>query len=158
MKTSRDQLKELMKELLIEILSEGLGNVSPPVRGQFQQARPSLAGTVTERSDRRPRRGLPPFDKNLDTPVSRYQGSSAMQAAIKESAGGNPMLASIFADTAATTLPSMLSHGDSGPSGGSLVPHTQQQEQFTGTPEQVFGDSSSRWADLAFTDLKKKTA
>lgn len=156
MKANREQLKEIIRELLIEVLSEGLGNVP-----RSTSARP-VNGSVTEQRRTAPRR--PSFDPRLDTPVAPgRQPSDALKEAVRREAGGNPVLADILADTAVTTLPTMLSNGDSGPSnGGASVSRDHlptQQEQFHGAPEEVFGDGASRWADLAFMDAPgKKTA
>lgn len=155
MKISREQLKALVKECLVELLSEGLGNasiVTPLTSGR------SIAG-VTE--SRRPQRRQQNFDPRLDTPVkNNHIENSALKEAIKRNAGGNPIMESIFADTAATTLQAQLSHGDSGPAGSTGEQKIVQQEQFNGSPEQVFGeDTTSRWANLAFMDSPpKKTA
>lgn len=167
MKASRDQLKALMKELLIEILSEGLGNVQP--------ARPSvptgrIAGTQMEQRLANGRR-KPQFDPRLDSPVGGRMPTDALKEAVKRGSGGNPIMADILADTAMTTLPSQLSQGDSmgQPMVGGRMSVTRdhaptQQEQFHGDPAEVFGlggqmreDGSSHWADLAFMSVGKKS-
>lgn len=157
MKMSRDQLKALVKQCLVELLMEGLGDVpievAPP---RLPVLRPGVA-----ESRRRPDRRA--HDPALDTPVSQGRvPSSALKEAVRREAGGNAMMEAIFADTARTTLPSMLSHGDVGtPSPGhGSGPSITQQEQFNGRPEEVFGEeNAARWADLAFMDPQaKKTA
>ena len=157
MKMSRDQLKSLVKECLLEILNEGLGNVSQ-APSQFQPPpQRQLNGVSESRSRQRP------FDSRLDTPLNGGRApTSALKNAIKESAGGNPLMESIFADTARTTLASQISHGDVGtpPPGSSHSGRggPVQQEQFSGDPEQIF-EGASRWASLAFMDGPgKKTA
>jgi hypothetical protein len=156
MKMSREQLKALVKECLLEILSEGLGGNVPISR----QPQPS----ARMQESRSGGRSKPAFDSRLDTPMGGgRQATDALRQAIKQNAGGNPIMESIFADTAATTLPSMLSHGDVGtpPPGMSVSPGSSQgpvqQEQFNGAPEEVF-EGSSRWANLAFMGPDKKTA
>lgn len=156
MKTSREQLKMLVKECLLEILNEGLGGAQPmrsPARN------PQISGTSAVSEGRRRQA----FDPRLDTPVSRPapRAPDPFHEAVKREAGGNPVMAAILADTARTTLPTMMSHGD--PSSGQGSPSMiSQQEQFHGTPEEVFGeaammrpDGSSHWADLAFAPAKK---
>ena len=157
MKMSRNALKAIIKECLIEILSEGLGNVQAPARvpisGMAEQRRPG------QRQGRE-------FDASLDTPRRGTRlPTAALKNAIKESSGGNPMLASMLADTAMTTLPDQLSHGDhvgSSQEGTSTSVSRSsapiQQEQFSGNPDEMFGDGSARWADLAFSDPVKKLA
>jgi hypothetical protein len=158
MKVSRDALKSMVKELLVEVLSEGLGNVQASAGRLPAPGRPPISAIGEQR------RRQPTFDPRLDTPMGGgRQPSNALREAVKREAGGNPVMADILADTAMTTLPSMLSHGDVGvlPSGGGVSRDHMpvQQEQFNGTPEEAFGDGASRWADLAFMDApKKKTA
>lgn len=151
MKMSREQVKALVKECLLELLSEGLGNVSHLARRD-----PVAIAGVAESLNRR---NKPQFDPRLDTPVgSGRQPTNALKDAIKRESGGNAIMESIFADTARTTLPAQLAAGDSG---SSVAPQAlAQEEKFAGTPEQVFGEeTASRWANLAFMDSpSKKTA
>jgi hypothetical protein len=160
MKMSRDQLKALVKECLIELLSDGLGGELRVSQPQYQQ-HVSKQNVVPESRTHRQKKD---FDPALDTPVrNKRQASDALRQAIKENANGNPVMESIFADTARTTLQAQLSFGDTGSapgSEGSSASRITQQEQFSGSPEQVFGkDASSRWASLAFMDAPaKKTA
>ncbi len=153
----RSDLKLLVKECLLELLSEGLGDVSAPRRREPTSSRMPIAGTTEQRS----RRARQDYDPRLDTPVGPGRSpTTALKDAIKREAGGNPIMESIFADTARTTLPQQLAAGDSG-GGGQVAPGgPAQQEQFNGDPEQVFGeDVASRWANLAFMDApSKKTA
>lgn len=161
MKTSRDQLKAIVKECLLEILSEGLGNVQaaayrPPAPGGVP-----IKGRVSEQRSAGQRR--PAFDPRLDTPLPEgRQPTDALKEAIQRNSGGNPLMADILADTAMTTLPTMMAHGDTGNPDGSGGPSisrdhaTVQQEQFNGMPDEVFGGSSN-WADLAFGPGDKKS-
>jgi hypothetical protein len=156
MALSRTELKAVVKDLLLEILSEGVGSAGVAQLGRSQ---PAIRGAVTE--SRRPtsRGSVAPkskqFDPQLDTPA-RGTVPSGLSETIKHSAGGNPLMASIFADTAATTLQTMMEHGDRGVASASSAPEITQKEQINGTPEEVFGeDVSARWADLAFAADKK---
>lgn len=158
MKMSRDELKAIVKGLLVELLSEGLGTVGlAEAHAPATGARSGVGGGVREQ---RPAARRPPaFDPRLDTPVAGgRQPTDALRETIKRESGGNPLMADLLADTAMTTLPAQLAHGDSGAprSGGAHGP--AQQEQFHGAPEEVFGDGAGRWADLAFAEPKKKSA
>jgi len=140
MKTSRDELKTIVKQCLIEILSEGIG-ANKFLAPQTQK----ISGFSEQRTRMGSRQG---FDPALDTPVK--QPPSQLKEAIRREAGGNKLMESIFADTAATT---MMVSGD----GGAPVHAMTQQEQFSGNPEQVFGEESAgRWASLAFADSPVK--
>ena len=174
MKTSRDQLKALMKEILIEILSEGLGNVPAPRANPMPRTPGGPTGRVNEQRQAQPGRRRPDFDPRLDTPVGARTPTDALKEAVKREAGGNPIMADILADTAMTTLPTQLGAGDSmgQPMVGNGVQASlsrnhapTQQEQFHGDPAEIFGeaaqmreDGSSHWADLAFMPSGKKPA
>lgn len=159
MKMTREQLKAFVKECLLELLSEGLGDVSHlSARRESISTRAPISGVVESRN--RVRRASD-YDPRFDTPVGTgRRPTDALKAAVKENAQGNPVMESIFADTARTTLASQLAHGDIGtpsPGAGGSGGAPQgpvQQEQFSGSPEQVFGEESvSRWANLAFMDV-----
>ena len=171
MALTKAELKMIVKECLIEILSEGLGSMQAPARPPVGRA---VNGTVREQRTANGRR-KPEFDPRLDTPIGNgRQATDALKEAIKREAGGNPIMAAILADTAMTTLPTQLSNGDSmgtpspGSSGTAPISRDHaptQQEQFAGDPTEVFGmggapreDGSSHWADLAFMPAGKKSA
>lgn len=152
MKMSRNQLKALVKECLIELLSEGLG-----AGAMIAPSRPQAVDESRVHNNRsiQARRQRDRFDPALDTPIGK---TAALKNAIKTSAGGNQLMESILADTAATTLQEQFSHGDVNPvPSGASVPVQPQQEQFAGRPEDVFGEeSASKWAALAFMDVPGK--
>lgn len=160
MKASRDQLKALMKEIFLEILSEGLGNTPAPRTNSISRAS-GPSGSVTEQRMINGRR-KPSFDPRLDAPIGNRTPSNALREAVRQESGGNPILADILADTAMTTLPTQLGAGDSmgQPSVGSPGLSRNQQEHI-GDPSEIFeggqtrGDGSSHWADLAFSGGKK---
>jgi len=148
MKLTREGLKAIVKELLLEVLREGIGG-PVPTSSTSSPAR-------LQPGPQRPRRQA--FDPALDTPVVRQ--SDSLREAIRRESGGNPVMADILADTAATTLREQLSHGE--PVEGR--PSAGHVEQFNGEVSDVFGasagegDGSSHWADLAFMPSMKKTA
>jgi hypothetical protein len=123
-KVTKSQLKTIVKECLLEILKEGLGN--------------SLLRTEQETT----------VPKNIPERATKRSPSSSLMTAIKAEARGNPIMAEIFADTAANSLPKMLSERSGNPS--------SDEEQFHGNPEDVFGDDvASKWANLAFSASPK---
>lgn len=149
MKMNREQLKGLIKECIVEVFNEGLGGAL--------KAPTSRAMGVAEARIRSPQRSSSTFDPALDTPIRGGRvPQAALKSAIREVAGGNDVMASIFEDTAKTSLPSMLSgEGEGGSSRLSLAEH------INGTPEEIFGeDTASKWAALAFNEVptSKKTA
>ncbi len=160
-KLTRSQLKSMVKECLVEILQEGLGASGPvlPVStghnySQFSEGK-QIKREGASNSMARPRNSA------LDTPIGQHDKgrySSTLVEAIKQESRGNALMADILADTAMTTLPKMMSSGDSnGGSSSGNSSRVSQVEHFNGSPEQVFGeDVASKWANLAFMDVPKR--
>ena len=139
MKLTKSDLKSIVKECLVEILNEGLGG------GAVSQPAPlSKASTVSSLSDS-VKRPSPP------------RPTPQLREAILREAGGNKVMESILADTAASTLPKFLQAGD-GKSpmpvvGGGIVEQVVAQTN----PEDLFGeDVASKWANLAFLESPTK--
>ncbi len=136
MRLTKSDLKALVKECLTEILSEGLGG------GVVTKEQPKglLNQNITEHRRTPPR------------PVS----SPHLKEAIKREAGGNKIMESILADTAASTLPKFLQNDGKihTPSvGGGLA----ENVVAASNPEDLFGDEvASKWASLAFMDSPTK--
>jgi hypothetical protein len=149
-KMTRSHLKSLVKECLVEILQEGLGSMVP-TRPNEHVVESRLPQGKNAQQVQRPR------SASLDTPLvsKKPQLSKSLIETIRHESNGNSIMADILADTATTTLPKMLSGGDS--SNMSHSTRMSQVEHFNGTPEQVFGDEvASRWANLAFMDVSNR--
>lgn len=141
---TRDQLKALIKECLIELLMNGLGQQIKTVNiSGIQEHKQNIMETKKK------------FDPRLDTPIKQ---ASQLKEAIKHASGNDPVMASIFADTAKTTLQSQMAAGDTAgtPTLGTSAPKLAQQEQFAGNPEDVFGECAAKWASLAFMDAPQR--
>jgi hypothetical protein len=139
MSVTRQQLKSIVKECLVEILAEGIGSTKKSI----QEVSSRNNNVVSKKpSSVQVRRG------------ERVKYSQTMAETIKREAGGNSIMAEILADTAATTLPSMLKE--------SAIQHPQpvgsvERAVADSTPEELFGDdAASKWAQLAFTETQKK--
>ena len=143
MKTSRAELKAIVKECLVEILQEGLGNA-----GSFtSQVVPAMSQSKHVFSEK----GKGRIQK---TESSTRSPAPALREAVRREAGGNRVMESILADTAASTLPKMLQNeGRKQP----VPTGTVEQIVAAVNPEELFGsDVASKWADLAFMDSVKK--
>ena len=93
-KVSRNMLKEIVKECLLEILFEGIDSESG-----FEEREPI-------REARQPRRTSRPSTRKSAAPKNTktaHKRPEAVQAAVSELTS-DPMMAAIFTDTANTTL------------------------------------------------------
>lgn len=140
MKLSRDSLKEIVKECLIEILAEGVGATRLKESiGKRQSYAPLREHQVVAKR--------PQYNEALD--------KKRINDLIRHESKGDPVLASILADTAATTLPTMMMSENNkhipAPAG------SVESVVAASKPEDLFGDeAASKWATLAFADVPKK--
>lgn len=140
MKLTKNDLKHIVKECLLEILSEGLGSTGTMMQSVNSRL-PNTQSIYTE--------------KTRGNPVPK-KPTPHLREAVKREAGGNKMMELILADTAASTLPKMLENDRKGAPvvGGGVV----EQVVASANPEDIFGEeAASKWASLAFVDsLPKK--
>ena len=149
-KLRKSQLKEIVKECLVEILSEGIGNSNEMqnsliesrraprnTRGTMQQSKKSVWDHVEVNSQ----------------PVENTKFDAAISSTT-ESLTSDPIMQSIFEDTARTTLQAQLNESSGNNVEGSIAARGDQASiaMLNSDPMQVFGDSSSNWAALAFND------
>lgn len=140
MRYTRSELKSLIKECLVEILAEGLGG--------------NLAESVTRKNTRGSQPVRQPSVNNAQANQRNSRRvapqSGALREAVKASSGGDPILESLLADTAATTLQAQIGaekHGQP-----IEVADRASMVVSQSTPEELFGDDvTSKWADLAFS-------
>jgi hypothetical protein len=133
MKLTKSELKSIVKECLVEILNEGLGGgvSTQPLAHPKSSSIGSLSDSIKRPSVPRP--------------------TSQMREAILREAGGNKIMESILADTAASTLPKFLQSGDGKSSVPAVGGGLAEQVVAQANPEDLFGDDvASKWADLAF--------
>jgi len=141
MKLSKSDLKAIVKECLVEILNEGLGGIAAPTpivtKNQYQN----------------------PVSKSLSDSVRRPapRPTPHLREAILREAGGNKVMESILADTAASTLPKFLQAGDGKSPMTAVGGGIAEQLVAQASPEDLFGDeAASKWASLAFMDSPTK--
>jgi len=137
---TKQQLKSIVKECLVEILAEGINTTKHSIQESSTQVKHSQKSTTQQNSYKR--------GQNV-----KY--SQTLAETIKRESNGNPVMESIFADTAANTLHTMLNENQySQPP----VPASSVEGAVSrSTPEQLFGnDVASKWAELAFAETPKK--
>jgi len=152
-KLSRDVLKGIVKECLVEILAEGLSStssdssVSKPVKKQPPHPAP-----------RRPAPDMISMGSG-----NSQTSNSAVEQRIAKAAGGNNMMESILRDTAKNTLPTMMAADgkkDRSIAGRSMAERMTNGDAATKTmaatdPMDIF-EGASNWATLAFADATRK--
>jgi len=143
---NRKQLKSLVKECLFEILlesTEASGDMMMESRGPAKKrsakSRPALDSIAYNRKkkaapSRAPTRKVA---KNIDV----------------SSITSDPIMASIFQDTARNSLQEQIAAERGAPvAGGDAASLAVAQSD----PAQLFGESSQNWAALAFSESPKK--
>ena len=148
-KFTKSALKSIVKECLVEILQEGL--MSPAMMENKSSVRTKNRGRrLSEESERRI--GLDKITMNQRSrPNENFEKNIAMTA---NQMTDDPVLSSILMDTAKTTLQEQVSADRMGP-GGVSIPTSAAGDSAArvaanSSPEDLFGESSSKWADLAF--------
>ena len=150
-KLDKNTLKSIVKECLIEILSEGLTN------GNTQKLSESINNITNTK--------IKAEEKNNSIPVQNKKNIAKIlpqkkqinenfidktQQIIKKTTN-DPVLAEIFADTALTTLQEQNSADNK----TSFNPKSNDQyKNFMNEndPSDIFGEASNNWANLAFKD------
>lgn len=146
MAITKNQLKSIVKECLIEILAEGMG--------------PNVSSSINESAKRtslstRPSQQTPSISTVKQQIASKTQYNvSNIKEVIRKESGGNSLMADILADTAAKTLPAMLENDRRGaPAPTGVI----EQAVANHSPEQLFGEeAASKWAALAFAEPANK--
>lgn len=130
-KLSKSALKEVIKECLIEILAEGLSS------GNTNTLQENFNSFESK-----------PVKRQAPKKVKNKNFDANTKSTIK-SVTNDPVMSSIFADTAKTTLQEQIGAEKHGiVQGGDMA----QNAVSISNPEELFGESSSNWANLAFSD------
>lgn len=188
MKLAYNELKELVKEALVEILQEGLGSLLVGQKQQiehedeFEEEKPMKQAPSQMAKQHNLKKVSAPFNtsvtenaKKVPTLTSMYEAKTLQKmgnqlAQQKQQSQGtkvskesinkmtdDPLMASIFADTAKTTLQEQIEaerKGGSVIAGGDAASLAIAQAD----PMDIFGDVADNWAKMAFStnDLVKK--
>jgi hypothetical protein len=162
-KITRSSLKEIVKECLVEILSEGLDGTSRSLDESTVNRVPGkFTKTSTSRSqaNRRPALDHVAFSNGADSNQTRAE-NTALDRKIKntvQSMTSDNVLSSILEDTARTTLQEQA-RGESSRAlpQGTRHADSAARESMKSDPSELFGNASSKWADLAFAPPINKT-
>ena len=169
-KLSRTVLKSVVKECLVEILNEGILNEEGTSRSMISESRPrksssSLSGVARSSSSRDSSHQRPALDSvsyNSNENITINEKFEKNIDNVVKNLTSDPVLSSIFQDTARTTLQEQRSSSDSG---NSPVPHeramltqgdTAAKVAASSDPMEMFAGASDRWASLAFESPIRK--
>jgi hypothetical protein len=137
MTITKNQLKSIVKECLLEILSEGIG--------------PSTSMMNESKTSHKKSPSLSSVMQQTASKTKFVNNTQALKETIRREAGGNPIMADILADTAAKTLPTMLENDRTKMVAAPVG--TIERAVANHSPEQLFGEeAASKWAALAFAD------
>lgn len=127
----RSELKALIKECVVEVLHEGLGS----------DMTSTLRESAAPRTSQKRRGKLPRKSTTRRKPQPVIEVDTGISA--------DPIMQSIFNDTAATTLQEQVASDRRGPS--PVVEGSDRAAQFMAEhdPDEVF-EGASNWAALAF--------
>ena len=139
-KLSRSALKGLVKECLVEILAEGIGLDSPPVRANTAASTASLNENKKRIAKRESRRSS----------ADNMRVQSRNDTLVESLAGTNPVMREIFNDTLKNTMAAQPNVDEN----SSLVQRTVHgdgatKQMLNSDPMSLF-DGSSNWESLAF--------
>jgi len=183
MKLAYDDLKELVKEALVEILQEGLGSLlagksSHHEEDEFEEIPQPKAKNPPSQAKTQPMKAVSaPFTKQVTSEntqkapslTSMYEAKTLQKMGAQLNKQKNeskasiskmtddPLMASIFADTAKTTLTEQIEaekRGGNVMAGGDAAALAVAQHD----PLDLFGDVAGNWEKMAFSssDLTKK--
>lgn len=150
---TRNELKDLVKECLLEIIVEGSPQrVVESLSERKSQKQPPRSTVSRPALDLIHPRGKTPIPRSLVTqrPLERSRHSSSD---FKELTGGNEIMASVFADTASSGLVERMGS----PEGGlrSMV-ESSNPVIDTGVDPAIF-EGSSNWAEMAFAETRNSS-
>ena len=164
MKVSKDDLKEIVKQCLVEILSEGLGGsqivesrTRAPERQQARYSEPTRPAAQERRQSVYDKMSFVPQKQAVQSQPAKRPNPLNMVKGITS----DPILAGVLAETAATGQHLMMSERSS----NSQPSHEEQvmsagdaaaRKMMQSDPTEIFGDSSSMWASLAFAEPIRK--
>ncbi len=150
-KLDKNTLKSIVKECLIEILSEGLTNGNTQKLSESINNNTNTKIKAEEKINSIPVQNKKNIAKILPQKKQINENFIDKTQQIIKKTTNDPILAEIFADTALTTLQEQNSADNK----TSFNPKSNDQyKNFMNEndPSDIFGEASNNWANLAFRD------
>jgi len=138
-KLTKNQLKSIVKECLVEILAEGLASSTDIM----VEAREKPRAAKKKRTQRAQPARNPALDEVAFNRAAEQRASSITD---------DPIMQSILADTARTTLQEQV-HADKGAGGASMQETVAPGKNIEDIP--IFTEGAQNWAALAFAEKKR---
>jgi len=145
---SKGDLKGIVKECLVEILQEGLSGTSIIQTSRVEDR--SQMTTIKEPKVSGRSQSLDRIEWGQNRDDSQDESVLAESAAAAMTS--DPVMASIFKDTALTTLQEQASSTRTGPTSDRASMIAAQSD-----PLDLFSESAGNWAALAFSDSTNKS-
>ena len=166
MKLTKEDLKGIVKECLVEILSEGIGSAQlNENRVRTTPSRPATQLSGRTASQQQPVQRQSVYDKMSFVP-QREQVQKSINPSKKinplSMVGDittDPVLAGVLADTAMKGQHMSMNESNRGPTHEDQVMSSGDQAarmMLNADPIEMFGESSSMWAALAFSEKAQK--
>jgi hypothetical protein len=150
---TRNELKELVREVLVELITEGASpRAQRPSPMKEAASPPPMRRTINGMSLDRPAIPGAQRQQQQPRPEAARTSAAAAQRAVK-GLTSDPVLSSIFSDTAATTLQEQISAERMGP-GRIATPESMALAETD--PTDLFGGGSANWATLAFAEDRQR--
>lgn len=156
MKMTRDQLKGIVKECLVEILSEGLTSSQKTMTESRPQAsqRQISESAAQHRNPRSSTADKISFLPSRDEIRSAPAQAPRQNQQLARSLTSDPILADIFADTARSGV-HMQMNESAGAAHEQMIASAGDaaaKVMLRSDPTDVFGESAGKWAALAFSE------
>ena len=132
-KLLRSELKTIVKECLVEILSEGLAS-----------SEKTISESVISKKT------LPPRRKALDN-ISYNKKKKIKKTVLNSNITSDPILNEMLADTAVSTLQEQHAAERKSGSNVQVAGDAAAKLVAESNVEDLFGESSTKWASLAFS-------
>ena len=141
---TKNALKAIVKECLVEILTEGLSAPS-----EISTLQESITRSKTKKKPRR-RSASGPSGPQTRTALDHVRYDDAVQGAVG-ALTDDPMMTSIFQDTATSTLQEQMNADRPGHNASVMAQGDQAAKIMASSdPTDIFSGASANWASIAF--------
>ena len=152
-KLTKDVIKGIVKECLIEILAEGLSSDNNSARSTSKKSR-TLKEAISTPNRQNKRHKMPSYLDDIDKSNTDNRGDLRKNEKLQQLATkitDDPILREMLEDTAQTTLQEQIAADSKKGFAPTGIGDKAQKLVENNNPEDLFGEeASSKWASLAF--------